>query len=134
MGKTTPAPTRASKAVLSIFLILLLNSINKIRQAQYLAMNNVLFADKIVPITVTLYLSHFIIQTKKAIPKGAIDSTSIDLLSKNPITINDIIVNVMYLPTILKLLVFIKSFSRTAALLCISKTPSFVYIKSLSKA
>jgi len=125
--------------VLSIFLILLLNSINKIRQAQYLAMNNVLFDDKIVPITVeaktgTLYLSHFIIQTKKAIPKGAIDSTSIDLLSKNPITINDIIVNVMYLPTILKLLVFINSFSRTAALLCISKTPSFVYIKSLSKA
>ncbi|GAA0224712.1 hypothetical protein GCM10008921_07170 [Metaclostridioides mangenotii] len=51
--------------------------------------------------TGTLYLSHLTMQTKKAIPSGAIDSTSIDLLSKNPIIINDIVVKLIYFPTIL---------------------------------
>ena len=80
-----------------------------------------------------LYLSIFDAHIKKAIPKGATESTIIDLLSKNPITANAAVVKSIYPLINFMTFGFTVLFFTTATLLCIKKPPLLFILRIVTK-
>ena len=102
MGINIALPINANLTMESILFIFLLIDINIIIHTQYLIIYGVQLPDNAIPINVDintgiLYLSILDMYKKNAIPNGAIDPIKIDLLNKNPIIENIIVLESIYL-------------------------------------
>ncbi|EQE77246.1 hypothetical protein QCU_3427 [Clostridioides difficile CD68] len=138
IGSSIIAPINATLAIESDNFNFLFIAINIVRHTAYFATFPKSLDDNNIPNNVDmntgiLYLSIFDAHIKKAIPKGATESTIIDLLSKNPITANAAVVKSIYPLINFMTFGFTVLFFTTATLLCIKKPPLLFILRIVTK-